>query len=104
MTPPFNIVGAFALVFGAVYSAYIFMPKTRVMRVTTDVPIIGGIGRAVAVVVNFVASIPGVVAGVPRRHAELARAGDDPDRDRRLHSRLDERPEPIRHHLVVLHR
>jgi hypothetical protein len=58
MTPPFNIVGAFALVFGAVYSAYIFMPKTRVMRVTTDVPIIGGIGRAVAVVVNFVASIP----------------------------------------------
>ena len=59
MTPPFNIVGAFALVFGAVYSAYIFMPKTRVMRVTTDVPIIGGIGRAVAVVVNFVASIPG---------------------------------------------
>ena len=59
MTPPFNIVGAFALVFGAVYSAYIFMPKTRVMRVTTDVPIIGGIGRATAVVVNFVASIPG---------------------------------------------
>jgi hypothetical protein len=58
MTPPFNIVGAFALVFGAVYSAYIFMPKTRVMRVTTDVPIIGGIGRAAAVVVNFVASIP----------------------------------------------
>ena len=46
MTPPFNIVGAFALVFGAVYSAYIFMPKTRVMRVTTDLPIIGGIGRA----------------------------------------------------------
>lgn len=59
MTPPFNIVGAFALVFGAVYSAYIFMPKTRVMRVTSDVPIIGGIGRTAAVVVNFVASIPG---------------------------------------------
>ena len=36
LTPPFNIVGAFALVFGAVYSAYIFMPKARVMRVTTD--------------------------------------------------------------------
>ena len=58
MTPPFNIVGAFALVFGAVYSAYIFMPKTRVMRVTTDLPILGGIGRATAVFVNFFASLP----------------------------------------------
>jgi hypothetical protein len=57
-TPPFNIVGAFALVFGAVYSAYIFMPKVRAMRVTTDTPLIGAVGRAVAVVVNFVASIP----------------------------------------------
>ncbi|HET7645050.1 MAG TPA: hypothetical protein VFM03_01030, partial [Candidatus Limnocylindria bacterium] len=27
LTPPFNIAGAFALVFGAAYSAYIFMPK-----------------------------------------------------------------------------
>ena len=59
LTPPFNIVGAFALVFGAVYSAYIFMPKNRVLRVTTDVPVIGAIGRGIAVVVNFVASIPG---------------------------------------------
>jgi hypothetical protein len=58
MTPPFNIVGAFALVFGAVYSAYIFMPKSRVMRVSTDLPVIGAVGRAVAVVVNFVASLP----------------------------------------------
>lgn len=59
LTPPFNIVGAFALVFGAVYSAYIFMPKARVLRVTTQVPVVGAIGRAAAVVVNFVASIPG---------------------------------------------
>lgn len=58
MTPPFNIVGAFALVFGAVYSAYIFMPKTRVMRVTGGPPVIGALGRAVAVIVNFVASLP----------------------------------------------
>ena len=58
LTPPFNIVGAFALVFGAVYSAYIFMPKVRVMRITSQVPVVGAIGRAVAVVVNFVASIP----------------------------------------------
>jgi hypothetical protein len=59
LTPPFNIVGAFALVFGAVYSAYIFMPKNRILRVTTDLPIVGAVGRGVAVVVNFVASIPG---------------------------------------------
>jgi hypothetical protein len=59
LTPPFNIVGAFALVFGAVYSAYIFMPKHRVMRVTSDVPIVGAVGRGIAVIVNFFASIPG---------------------------------------------
>ena len=59
LTPPFNIAGAFALVFGAVYSAYIFMPKVRVIRVPGGPPVIGTIGRAVAVVVNFVASVPG---------------------------------------------
>ena len=59
LTPPFNIVGAFALVFGAVYSAYIFMPKARVLRVTSEVPVIGALGRGAAVAVNFVASVPG---------------------------------------------
>ncbi len=58
MTPPFNIAGAFALVFGAVYSAYIFMPKVRVLRITGGPPVLGAIGRAVAVVVNFFASLP----------------------------------------------
>ena len=62
LTPPFNITGAFALVFGAFYSAYIFMPKRRVLRVSTGAPVIGHIGRAVAVVVNFVASVPDAVA------------------------------------------
>ncbi|HEX2141991.1 MAG TPA: hypothetical protein VHK28_06920 [Candidatus Limnocylindria bacterium] len=61
LTPPFNIAGAFALVFGAFYSAYIFMPKRRVMRVETQLPVVGAVGRAVAVVVNFFASIPGAV-------------------------------------------
>jgi len=59
LTPPFNIVGAFALVFGAIYSAYIFMPKARLLRVGGGLPVVGAIGRAFAVVVNFVASIPG---------------------------------------------
>jgi hypothetical protein len=59
LTPPFNIGGAFALVFGAVYSAYIFMPKVRVLRPTGGAPVVGSIGRAGAVVINFVASLPG---------------------------------------------
>ncbi|MCV0404100.1 MAG: hypothetical protein K5924_10405 [Chloroflexi bacterium] len=58
LTPPFNIAGAFSLVFGAVYSAYIFMPKVRVLRVTGGPPVIGALGRAGAVVVNFFASLP----------------------------------------------
>lgn len=58
MTPPFNIVGAFSLVFGAFLSAYIFMPKTRLIRATSDLPIVGTVGRGIAVPINFVASIP----------------------------------------------
>jgi hypothetical protein len=62
LTPPFNITGAFALVFGAVYSAYIFMPKARPLRIETRIPVVSQLGRAVAVVVNFFASIPGAIA------------------------------------------
>ena len=61
LTPPFNIAGAFALVFGAVYSAYIFMPKTRVLRIGGGPPVIGAVARAFAVVVNFFASIPAAI-------------------------------------------
>jgi hypothetical protein len=32
LTPFFNITGAFALTFGALFSAYVFMPKRRVIR------------------------------------------------------------------------
>ncbi|MDQ3879544.1 MAG: hypothetical protein M3295_00450 [Chloroflexota bacterium] len=66
LTPPFNITGAFALVFGALYSAYIFVPKRRVMRVRTRVPIVSHAARAVAVVVNLAASIPRAI-GAARR-------------------------------------
>jgi hypothetical protein len=61
---PFNITGGLALVFGAVYSAYIFMPKRRLMRVTTQIPILSQLGRGLGVAVNFVASIPGAVAAL----------------------------------------
>ena len=61
VTPPFNIAGAFALVFGAVYSAYIFMPKRRVLRFDGGPPVIGTVVRAAAVTVNFFASVPGAI-------------------------------------------
>jgi hypothetical protein len=61
---PFNITGGLALVFGAVYSAYIFMPKRRLLRVTTQIPIISQLGRGLGVAVNFVASIPGAVTAL----------------------------------------
>jgi hypothetical protein len=44
-----------------VYSAYIFMPKHRIMRINGGPPVLGAIGRGVAVVVNFFASVPGAV-------------------------------------------
>lgn len=64
LTPFFNITGAFALAFGALYSAYVFMPKRRVIRYSLrdrspsallrNAPLV-----PIAVVVNFVASLPG---------------------------------------------
>lgn len=58
VTPPFNIVGAFSLVFGAAYSAYIFMPKRRVLRPDDRGGLTGPAGRGLAVAVNLVASLP----------------------------------------------
>jgi len=80
LTPFFNVTGAFALTFGALYSAYVFMPKRRIIRYSLG----GGSARsvagtrtgqgrwirrlrtaallpvaAVAIVVNFGASLPG---------------------------------------------
>jgi hypothetical protein len=72
LTPFFNITGAFALVFGAAYSAYVFMPKRRAIRYSLR----GGQGPAawlanlalapVAIVVNFVASVPGALTALLR--------------------------------------
>jgi hypothetical protein len=36
LTPLFNVTGAFALSFGALFSAYIFMPKRRLIRYSLD--------------------------------------------------------------------
>jgi hypothetical protein len=47
---PFNAGGGLALVFGALYSAYIYMPKKRVLAARLAV---------MAITVNFIASLPG---------------------------------------------
>jgi hypothetical protein len=70
LTPFFNITGAFLLVLGALYSAYIFMPKQRVIRYSLDPS--QGLGRfaaslliaPVAIVVNLLASLPGAVVAL----------------------------------------
>jgi hypothetical protein len=70
LTPFFNITGAFLLVLGALYSAYIFMPKRRVIRYSLDTS--QGLGRfaaslliaPVAIVVNLLASLPGAVVAL----------------------------------------
>ncbi len=67
LTPFFNITGGFALVLGAVYSAYVFMPKRRVIAydLRTDVGAATFLRNLlispVAIVVNLLASIPGAV-------------------------------------------
>ena len=55
ITPPDNIAGALILVFGALYSAYVYMPKKRVLPAKLAI---------LAVIVNFFASLPGAVAAL----------------------------------------
>ncbi len=70
MTPFFNVTGAFALSLGALFSAYVFMPKRRVIAYTLRrgqpigelvVNLLTGI---VAFPVNLVASLPGAVVAL----------------------------------------
>ncbi|MGH2499211.1 MAG: hypothetical protein ACRDF0_03850, partial [Candidatus Limnocylindria bacterium] len=65
-TGPFNIFGAFTLVFGALFSAYVFMPKRKVLRGGARIPVIAQLYGALAVAVNFVASLPGAAAALAR--------------------------------------
>jgi len=79
LTPFMNVTGGFALAFGALFSAYMFMPKRRVLAYSLDPDQPGdhflfNLSIAlVAIPVNFVASLPGAVGAL------LAR---------RLHSRV----------------
>jgi len=79
LTPFLNITGGFALAFGALFSAYMFMPKKRVLPYSIDPNQPGDhflfnlLIAPVALSVNFAASLPGAVR-------ELVRG--------RLHSRV----------------
>jgi len=79
LTPFLNITGGLSLAFGALFSAYVFMPKRRVLPYSLDPGQSGDhflfnlLIAPVALTVNFVVSLPGAVRAL--------RAG-------RLHSRV----------------
>jgi hypothetical protein len=72
LTPFLNITGGFALAFGALFSAWIFMPKKRVLAYSLDPNqkgdsfIFNLIISLVALPVNFVASLPGALRDLVR--------------------------------------
>jgi hypothetical protein len=72
LTPFLNITGGFALAFGALFSAWIFMPKRRVLAYNLDPNQKGDhflfnlLISIVALPVNFVASLPGAFADLFR--------------------------------------
>ena len=67
LTPFLNITGAFALVLGAVFSTYMFMPKRRVLPYSLDPNQPGDqflfnlLIAPFAIIVNFAASVPGTL-------------------------------------------
>lgn len=80
LSPLFNVSGGLSLVFGAVFSAYVFMPKRRVLAYSLE-PDQSADELAfqlalslVAFPVNFVASLPGAVRAFlgGRLHSRVA--------------------------------
>ncbi|HET7168117.1 MAG TPA: hypothetical protein VFI69_02870 [Candidatus Limnocylindrales bacterium] len=73
LTPFLNITGAFALILGAVFSTYVFMPKRRVLPYSLDPNQPGDqflfnlLIAPVAIAVNLVASLPGTVRALVTR-------------------------------------
>jgi hypothetical protein len=61
LTPAFNVAGALCLVFGAIFSAYVYMPKRKVLRAKVKTPVFAQLYGAAAVAVNFVVSLPAAV-------------------------------------------
>ncbi len=73
LTPFLNVTGGLALAFGALFSAYVFMPKRRVLDYSLDPGQPGDqflfnlLISPVAIAVNFAASLPGAVRALLAR-------------------------------------
>jgi hypothetical protein len=67
LSPLFNVTGGFGLVFGALFSTYVFMPKRRILAYSlepdqkADELVFNLAISLVAFPVNFVASLPGAI-------------------------------------------
>jgi hypothetical protein len=66
LTGPFNIAGALCLVFGAIYSAYVYMPKRKVLRAKLKTPVLAQLYGGAVVAVNLVPSLPGATSALLR--------------------------------------
>jgi hypothetical protein len=72
LTPLLNVTGGFSLAFGALFSAWVFMPKKRVLPYSLDPHQPGDqflfnlLISIVALPVNFIASLPGAIAALFR--------------------------------------
>jgi hypothetical protein len=72
-TPFLNITGGLALILGAIFSAYVFMPKKRVLYYSLDAGQRGDeflFNLAIApfaIVVNFIVSLPGALSALVGR-------------------------------------
>jgi hypothetical protein len=70
LTPFLNVTGGLGLAFGALFSAYVFMPKRRVLDYSLDPGQSGDeflfnlLIAPVALTVNFFASLPGALRGL----------------------------------------
>ncbi|HEY8199684.1 MAG TPA: hypothetical protein VIF44_07905 [Candidatus Limnocylindrales bacterium] len=74
LTPFMNITGGLALILGAIFSTYVFMPKRRVLAYSLDPNqkfdefLFNMAISVVAIPVNFVASLPGTWRAIRTRH------------------------------------
>ena len=72
LTPLMNVTGGLGLVLGALFSAYVFMPKKRVLGYSLnegqsgDSMLFNLMIGPIAIVVNFLASLPGAAVALVR--------------------------------------
>jgi len=64
LSGPFNVAGAASLVFGAIFSLYVFMPKRKLLRSRALPPVLAQVYGVVAITVNLVASLPTATAAL----------------------------------------